>query len=119
MICPYCKEKAELVKGEELYPFFNQLKDKNYYVCWECDSRIGCHGNTKEPLGTMADSELRAKRVKAHKAFDATWRYGAMTRGTAYRYLAKRLGIGSTQCHIGMFNISQCEQTINIFNKST
>ena len=35
-----------------------------------------------------------------------------MTRGEAYRWLARGLGLTSRECHISMFNVTQCKSVV-------
>jgi len=104
VICPYCEEEAPLTHTREIYGV-----DFGWaYRCEPCDAYVGCHPKSKKPLGTLANSELRMCRMKAHEAFDPIWLYKSLQRQRAYDWLAKELGIEPKQCHIGMFNIAQC-----------
>ena len=59
------------------------------YWCKDCDAHVGCHNNTREPLGTMANKELREHRMKAHAIVDPLWKTGKFSRGYVYSMLAK------------------------------
>jgi ssDNA-binding Zn-finger/Zn-ribbon topoisomerase 1 len=85
-----------------------------FYGCtrWpDCAASHGAHAATGDPLGTPADKETKAWRIRAHDAFDATWR-GKRSRGSAYRALAAYLGISRGKCHIGMFDADLCVRTV-------
>lgn len=59
-------------------------------------------------------SALAQARQAAHAAFDPKWQRGRMTRSQAYMWLAVRLGISKTECHILNFDIAKCERVIEI-----
>ena len=95
------------------------LKDEFVFVCEDfpaCDTYVGCHPGTREPLGTMADRKLRLKRVKAHKAFDWAWESKRLTRTEAYELLADVLGVSRDDAHIGMLDLEDCQKVIDAFN---
>ena len=114
IICPYCKKEAKFVTGEYVHPFQLQHKNKNYYICDTCDAYVGCHKGTKKALGTLANAELRALRMKVHIVFDPFWRSKVMTRKQAYIILAKGLKIPLTKCHIANFDINRCKKVLEI-----
>jgi len=93
MKCPYCSKEAKFVTGEFVHPFQIRHKDKNYYICDVCDAYVGCHKGTRKALGTLANAELRALRMKVHTAFDPLWTSRVITRKEAYITLAKKLKI--------------------------
>ena len=45
------------------------------------------------------------------------WKSGLMSRKSAYRWLATMLNIPLDECHIGMFDIKQCQRTISLCKK--
>jgi len=110
MKCPYCGKQAEWVENKEIY-------GKNYgksFMCWlckNCDAYVGCHRNTKKPLGTMADKETREWRKKAHAIFDPFWKEWKMTRDEAYKMLETAMG---KKTHIGESDIETCKIIIKI-----
>ena len=63
----------------------------------------------KKPFGKLANKELRKARSAAHRAFDPLWKFGDMEIKEAYTWLADTLGINSSDCHIGMFDVPTCE----------
>ncbi len=63
-------------------------------------------------MGTLANAELADYRKRAHAAFDPIWKEKRMSRHEAYRWLAKKLGIRMTECHIAMFEIEDCRRAI-------
>lgn len=113
-ICPYCENKAEGVDGSEIYPHRKDLYSKWFYRCTPCDAYVGCHPNTKTPLGRLANAELRKFKSLAHRAFDPLWKKGGMKRSEAYKALATEMSIPKKECHIGMFDVEQCKRVIAI-----
>lgn len=112
--CNYCNIATRLAKGNEIYHHRPDLSLLNFYLCDSCGAYVGCHknGDGKRPLGRVANAELRKAKSKAHAAFDPLWKSGKMTRGAAYSALAKSMGIYKEQCHIGMFDVEQCEHVV-------
>ena len=113
MICPKCKKEAVLVTGEYIYPSNKQYKDNNYYICETCGDYVGCHKGTTKAFGTLADYELREKRIQVHGAFDFMWD-SPITRKEAYIYLAKELEIPLAKCHIGLFDLGLCQRALKV-----
>lgn len=117
VFCGYCKKKAELVKGDRIYPDLIKLHNKWYYLCVPCKAYVGCHDSTKRPFGTLAKKPLRIKRMDTHEAFDSIWLSRKMSRSAAYHKLAEAMGIPVKLCHIGCFDIEQCNKVIEIVNE--
>src|SRR5690349_3681181 len=113
MICPYCNRQAWLVAGSFIYPHRSDLHEKQFYLCRPCDAYVGCHFGTTQPLGRLANAELRQAKIEAHAAFDRLWRgSSSRTRSHAYKWLAGKLGIAWKDCHIGMFDVEQCRRVV-------
>lgn len=109
-LCPYCLEKPELVDSEIIYG----KSYGNIWLCRNCGARVGVHTDTNEPLGRLADEELRTWKKKAHATFDLLWKQGHMKRDEAYKWLAEKLGINHEFCHIGMFSVKYCKKTVEV-----
>lgn len=109
--CPYCGSGIECVNTAVIY-------GRSYGKAWvcerwpDCDAYVGCHGNTRKPLGTLANGKLRKLRNHLHRLFDPLWRDGDMTRDEAYRWLADKLGLPQAKAHIAMLNEDRCELLI-------
>lgn len=116
--CPYCGEPAPLVTGAEVYPHRRDLRKKKFWKCTPCAAWVGCHPKSNEPLGRLANYELRGARKRAHDAFDPLWKgYGAnreMTRESAYTWLSCRLRLPRSKCHIGMFDVLTCRKVLAV-----
>ncbi len=110
IICPFCGKNAEWVENKEVYGK-NYGKSYMMWLCRPCKAYVGCHENTKQPLGTLANKALREWRVKAHSAFDVLWKSGTISRNEAYRALSKEFG---RHIHIGESNIEQCQAIIRV-----
>lgn len=108
--CPYCGATAILREGK--YVYGENTKGEMLYVCAnypKCDSYVGVHRGTKRPLGTLADAELRNKRIRAHKLFDQIWKNKLMTRKEAYRWMEYFMDIPRNTGHIANFSEYRCE----------
>ena len=119
-ICPYCNSRTYIVGGEDIYPHRQDLHAKKFYKCAPCSAWVGCHRGTTQPLGRIANAELRRLKSAAHRAFDPLWREkkgpwkGKKDRRSAYEWLAAELGIDVSDCHIGMFNEDRCRQVVDL-----
>ena len=114
IMCDYCNKPAELVYGDRIYPHRQDLHLKCFWLCESCQAYVGCHKLTEEPLGRLANEELRKLKQETHSAFDPMWKSKAMTRNEAYAWLAGKLGIPIPNCHIGMFDSELCRKAIQI-----
>lgn len=108
-ICPYCQTRGVLIDSAELY------HGKSYGWAWNCPKcprvYVGCHKGTQEPLGRMANAELRQAKMDAHASFDRLWKRGMMSRSNAYRWLQRAMGMDEP-AHIGEFDLEQCRRAI-------
>lgn len=113
--CPYCNEWTECTNSGEIY-------GKEYgpiYICRPCKAWVGCHKDPKrsrQALGRLANAELREWKKAAHAHFDPLWKLSTKKhkRARAYAWLAKEMNLTSDHCHIGMFNVEQCQRVIQI-----
>jgi hypothetical protein len=110
------------VTGADIYPYRSDLDDKQFWRCRPCKAWVGCHGNSSNPMGRLANSELRGWKVRAHAAFDPLWMRKRKreqiskkaARNAGYAWLAKELGIPRDQCHIGLFDVDACKRVIEL-----
>jgi len=109
MKCPYCNSDAEWIPNEMVY---GRRYGTSYmcYYCKPCDAYVGCHNNTREPLGTMANKELREWRHKAHLVFDPLWQKWGLKRDEAYKILDTFF---KREIHIGSADIETCKKIIS------
>ncbi len=108
VICPYCGQRAEFVDSIAVY----RRSYGMIYLCRPCDAYVGVHGNSDQPLGRLANAELRKYKVAAHDAFDPLWKTRRFSRSGAYAWLAKQMHIPIEKTHIGMFDVAQCKQVV-------
>ena len=74
--CPYCGSRAFLRPASVVYGAKAINPAAPYYVCARypaCDAYVAAHKDTRLPMGTLADKNLRCKRIEAHKAFNRLW----------------------------------------------
>lgn len=135
VFCPYCNKHAVLVDSECVYAQSYGL----IWLCTPCLAWVGVHKGTHRPLGRLANKELRQWKQRAHAAFDPLWQEKwkrrcaggmgksgkpggthykkAYARMSGYKWLAEAMDIDRKDCHIGMFDIEQCQQVIQICSK--
>lgn len=112
--CDYCGRKTEFVDSKVIY-------GQSYgmiYLCRNCMAYVGVHKGTAEPLGRLANAQLRYWKKQAHAAFDPIWKCGRFkgTRNVAYAWLAGKMGLPIDKTHIGMFDVAECKMTVQICN---
>lgn len=109
-VCPYCNKNTRLCDSSVIY-------GKSYgkiYLCVSCRAYVGVHKGTDHALGRLANSELRYWKKAAHAAFDPIWKRGIIKRKDAYTWLATELRIDASRCHIGMFDVTECKQVVEV-----
>lgn len=103
--CPYCGKISVLRNAS--YVYSGNALEKYVYVCSgypQCDAYVGVHEGSLRPKGTLANGDLRHKRIQAHRLFDAIWRHQIMSRKDAYRWIQDIFCLTSEQAHIGQFS---------------
>ena len=114
--CPYCGAKATLRPSSAIYGEAAKT-DRYLYVCDrypQCDAYVAAHRDTLLPMGTLADRNLRRKRMEAHSALNRVIASGLMTRKQAYRWLQVRLGLPESEAHIAKFSELRCQKVIDL-----
>jgi hypothetical protein len=122
--CPKCNGKAWLTLASVLY---KKLGRKYIYWCKPCDTRVGCHKDTTQPLGTPADAELRREREFLHKRIDPIWKADLQQRRTVdphykeskaktkfYQRFATAMELNEDDCHIGKFDLAACRRATDL-----
>lgn len=126
-ICPYCNKKSRLVDSKVVYGTSYGMM----WMCSPCKAYVGCHRGTINPLGRLADAQLRTWKSRAHVAFDPVWETNIQAeiakqggrvphglkghmRTQAYKQLAHAMNIDRELCHIGMFDVEQCKEVVRI-----
>ncbi|MDP7849504.1 zinc-finger-containing protein [Acinetobacter baumannii] len=108
--CPYCSSPSVFIQS------------KRIFRCDPCDAQVGVHKHNNQPLGSLANTDLRQARKKAHSYFDPLWRLkmereslsSTKARKSAYEWLAAEMGLSVEECHIGEFNEGQCQEVMRI-----
>lgn len=114
-VCPYCGRDAVLRPAEYVYGDDTITAGSMLYVCSgypDCNSYVGVHRGTKKPMGSLADKELRNKRIRAHRAMNRLIESGYMCKNGVYAWLSCSLNLPPKETHIGCFSDYMCEQTI-------
>ena len=92
----YCGQQAKFIDSVIVY-------GKSYgmiWLCGPCDAYVGTHVGRDEPLGRLANKELREWKIRAHTVFDKLWNRGTMTRKAAYAHLQKLMSMTSVMCRV-------------------
>lgn len=113
MICPYCGKLAPWVENKVKYGRNIGTSFMCYY-CKPCDAYVGCHMNTRKPLGTMANAHLRRLRMACHEHLDPLWKNKKMFRTTMYKKLSHIFG---KEVHIGEADIEMCKKILALTHK--
>ena len=111
MRCPYCGSAVHLRSADGIYK--DNIHNAKLYVCTKypvCDSYVRVHQGTTTPVGSLADANLRALRMTAHRHFDKLYKSGIMTRNEAYGWLAFMLQ--RPMSHIGYLSEYYCNVII-------
>jgi ssDNA-binding Zn-finger/Zn-ribbon topoisomerase 1 len=112
--CPYCGSTVVLRSAEGIYR--DNSDDARLYVCSKypaCDAYVRIKEGTKNvPVGSMANGELRALRIEAHRCFDRIHKSGLMSRQDAYAWLAGVVAAPMAYAHIGQLGEYNCKVVI-------
>ena len=113
--CPYCGSPAILREGNYVYGE-DSIAEK-LYVCQrypDCDAYVGVFKDNRTPKGTLANSERRNTRIRAHRALDEIWKSGIMSRGQAYQWMQHKFGLSTlsstTNKHCHCCHFSELER---------
>lgn len=120
--CPYCQRSAKFVPGSVVHPDKTAELNRNFWHCAPCDAYVSAKPLTNEPLGRLANAELRAAKREAHAAMDAVM--GGRIRGNkrkakrvkdkAFAWLAEQMGIPFAQSCIGLFDVELCNRAVEV-----
>ena len=114
--CPYCGAQAVLQPARVVYG--DRAKPGKYlYICAhypKCDAYVGVHEKSLLPLGTLANGELRHKRILAHRAFEQFQKTCKMEKWQAYQWLQAKFSLRRDQAHIAKFSAYMCDQLIAV-----
>lgn len=87
---------------------------RQYYACTRYPDCRGAHGAHQDgtPLGIPANQATKDMRKAAHATFDTLWKGGYMSRGGAYVWMQKALGMTPDEAHIANFDTKTCARLI-------
>ena len=108
MICPNCHNPAPWVENKEKYGR-NYGRSYMCYFCKPCRYYVGCHNNTRKPLGTMISDEHCKLRKAVHNKIDPLWKSGQMSRKHIYARLSQALGY---TYHTGEADADTCRKVL-------
>lgn len=120
VMCHYCGNPAALAKGADIYPHRPDLEALRFWRCEPCGAYVGCHkagngyGDGTQPLGRLANADLRTAKQAAHAAIDPYWRAGRLRRREVYSRLAALMNLGQGEAHIGEFDEAQCAEAVQL-----
>jgi hypothetical protein len=122
--CDYCFMPASLVYGDRVYGSAKYAYLLFWY-CSSCQAWVGCHKGTNNPLGRLANKELRTLKLKGHDLFDPIWKQAwklrrgskSIHRGAAYKWLANSINISFEDCHFGMMSEEQLTIAIDFLEQ--
>lgn len=100
-VCPYCGSPAVLRPDSFVHK--DAGRGRYLYVCShysECNAYVSANEKTKEPMGTLANGNLRHKRIEAH------------------RWLREKYGMREDQAHIACFSDYICDDLIRECQKA-
>ena len=115
--CPYCGSPALCRPAGMVYGSSTLEKGRYLYVCsrWpECDAYVAAHKKDKSPMGTLANGNLRHKRILAHHALKELQASRHMEKWAAYLWLQGKLGLNEEQAHIGLFSEQMCDRMVSL-----
>lgn len=117
LLCPYCKSETEHVTDTEVYS--GNGYGGMIYLCRPCGAYVGCHTNNPNlAKGRLANKGLRDAKIEAHHYFDNLWKrkkgHANKNRIAAYKWLAGEMKVIPEHCHIGMFDIDECNRVVEI-----
>lgn len=88
---------------------------RTWILAITCMSAVVIHpviptsGYIKRP--SLANGDLRHKRIEAHRALNQVVNSGIMTKKGIYIWLQNRFGLREKDMHIGKFSEYRCEET--------
>ncbi|BDR67222.1 hypothetical protein K144312032_14500 [Clostridium tetani] len=113
--CPFCGHEIVKTSNKEIYG--KEYGNGQCYLCKSCRASVGTHPNG-EPLGILANREMKILKRCCHDLFDYTWKSRKLTRNSAYKILSEKLGISINDCHFGHFNTDILLKAIEILKES-
>lgn len=102
VMCPDCGSEMRLRDG----PF------RQFYSCPRFPRCRGSHGAHSDgrPLGVPGDEKTKAARKRAHAALKKI--ETLIGKSGAYRWLSIVMHVEPDECHIGVFDVAQCDRVV-------
>ena len=119
--CPYCGAPAICRPASTVHGASTWQKGSYLYLCsrWPaCDSYVAAHKKDLRPMGSLANKNLRRKRIRAHQALDELRQSRHMEKWAAYLWLQGKLKLEPDNVHIGMFSEDMCDRVIALCRES-
>lgn len=120
--CPYCYANASLRPASVVYGSNRRSRGKFLYICdrWPaCDAYVSAHDGNHRPMGTLANGDLRHKRILAHRALQQLQQSRHMEKWEVYIWLQAKLGLNTQQAHIGQFSEWMCDEVIRLCGQAS
>lgn len=131
LTCGYCGRAARFRETSE--HIYQGLDWGPVWECPVCDAYCGCHPDTGQPLGTLANKALRTQRREVKLLFNPLWedvdgaypyvapggrpRLRRIMRTRAYAWLAEQLGLSKDDCHVAMFDEAMCRRVVQLLQE--
>lgn len=117
--CNLCNGKVIYISNAKIYG--RQYGSGYCYYCTECGAYVGTHKPwPRKAMGILANSEMRAMKIRCHTLFDSMWKDSGAgrtkRRKRLYAHLAELMSIPVCDCHFGYFTMEQLRQAYNILN---
>lgn len=119
--CPYCGAPAIYRPASMVHGNNTWQKGTHLYVCsqWpDCDSYVTAHKSSHQPMGSLANKNLRHKRIQAHQALEELRQTRHMETWAVYVWIQMKLKLTPDKAHIGMFSEDMCDRLIAICQES-
>ena len=120
--CPYCGSLATLRPASVIHGLSDISAGTYLYVCrrWPaCDAYVSAHDRTHRPMGTLANGDLRHKRILAHRALEQLRQSRHMEKWEVYIWLQAKLGLDERQTHIGQFSEWMCDEVVRLCRQAS
>ena len=73
----------------------------------------------KLDMGTLANGDLRHKRILAHRALEQLRQSRHMEKWEVYIWLQAKLGLDERQAHIGQFSEWMCDEVVRLCRQAS
>ena len=119
--CPYCGAPAICRPASTVHGAATWQKSSYLYLCsrWPaCDSYVAAHKKDHRPMGSLANTNLRRKRIQAHQSLEELRQNRHMEKWAVYLWLQGKLQMDPDQVHIGMFSEEMCDRVTALGRES-